>query len=358
MLTLMLAQCTYAPPQPSGPTLTATPSLSRHLLIEVTGNLNHKRTGWKEYLPLSFGVSLDQDDLLQAAGDAKGLIVCADLSLARIPSGYHGGVPCPQTQPILVRGDSLVVEPRRNTLLTSSIPYIISPRYTFIQTPQPAFKWHPSNSGNITYAVQIQGKDLIWSMEVTTTELVYPISAPALVPDTPYRLTVVGNNGHSSTEEQTAVDLSFVLLSPDKVTTTRELAGRIQGIGLNQQAVYFTLAEIYATQGLRADAIALLEKMAFQSNAPAVDHRLADLYREVGLYIEAQVAYEQALHSYQTLGDTAGEAATLAGLGIVCRASGDDAAAQDRLMQALKLYQTIGDAKGISWVETVLAEIK
>jgi len=358
-LALVLASCSPLPPSSSAtaPISTSSPDLGLHLLVEATGNLTHKRLGWEEYLPLSFGAALDRDDLLRAAPDAEGLIVCADLSLAQVPTDYHGGLPCPRAEPVLMRGESLVVGPRRDGLPAFSIPYILSPRHTFIQTPYPLLRWHPSTTGTITYTVRVWGGDLDWRTETTATELHYPDDAPPLAPKTPYYLTVVDAEGRSSEEEQTTLDVSFSLLPTEEVEAVRAMVAQARTLGLDERGTQFLETEIYATHRLRADGITRLEELAAQENAPAIHRRLGDLYLGIGLYTEAQRVYERALAAYRVLGDRAGEAAALAGLGLAHRGDGDDITARDYLEQARDLYQAMVDADGVVHVESVLTEM-
>jgi len=353
-LTLLLVHCG---PPPS-PTPISTPDLGLHLLVEVTGDLSHKRPGWEAYQPLSFGAALDWRDLLQAASDAEGLIVCADLSLAQVPPGYHGGLPCPRTKPVLERGESLVVGPRRDGLLAFSIPYVLSPRHTFIKTSHPLLRWHPSTTGTITYTVRVWGGDLDWQKKTTTIPLTYPDDAPPLAPRTPYYLTVVDAEGHSSEEEQTALDVSFSLLLPQEVDTIQTLVAQACDLELAERATQLLEAEIYAAHGLRASAITLLEELAAGEDAPTVHRRLGNLYLEMGLYTEAQDAYERALDGYHALGDREGEAHVLAGLGLARRGNGDDATARAHLEQALSVYRGIGDVDDTANVEAILVEME
>jgi len=329
-----------------------------HLLVEVKGDLIYKRPGWKEYLPLSFGTALNRGDLVQVAIDAEGLVVCTDLSLAQVSSGYHGGLPCPQAEPIMMRGESLMVGPRRGTPPVASIPYVLSPRHTFILTSTPMLRWRLSSTGVVTYTVRVWGGSVDWQMETPATELIYPGDAPSLEPRTPYHLVVVDSGGHSSTEEKTPLDLSFVLLSPGEIETVKALVALARGLRLNGWAIRFVEAEIYASRGLRADAIALLEELARTEDAPAIPRRLGDLYLEVGLYTEARDVYKRALEGYRTLGDKYGEAHVLTGLGLAYRGDRDEATARDYLKQALSVYQAVGDADGGVRAKKVLAELK
>jgi len=355
-LAVILAGCCAPIPMPT-PTPTYPPDLGLHLLVEVTGDLTHKRSGWKEYLPLSFGTALDRGDLLKAAPDAEGLIVCADLSLAQVPAGYHGGLSCPQSEPILTRGENLMVGPRRSAVTPSFIPYVLSPRHTFIQTPCPLLSWQPSGTGTVTYTVRVLGSVLDWQTETVATELRYPDSAPPLGPGVPYRLIVTDTDGRSSEEEETTLDLTFALLPSEETTVVQMLVAQVRGLGLSERAIRLLEAEIYATQGLRDDAIALLENLAAGEDAPAIHGRLGDLCLEVGLYTEARSAYEHALAGYRNLGDRAGEAATLVELGLACWGNRGDDTAQDYMEQARAVYQNLGDAEGMSWVERTLSAI-
>lgn len=340
----------------SEPTLIPTPDVGLHLLVEVTGDLSHERPGWKEPLPLSFGTSLDWDDLLRAAPDAKGLIVCADLSVTSVPADYYGGLPCPQETPILRRGKRLVANPQRGKPEDYSIPYVLGPRHTFIQTPHPLLRWHPSSTGTVTYTVQVWDGSLDWQGQTTATEWVYPDDAPPLEPGIPYYLVVVGGR-HSSEEEKTSLDLSFVLRTPAEVAAVQSLVTQVQGLGLDERAICLLEAEIYAAHKLWADAIVLLEELTSKEDAPTVHRRLGDLYLEVGLYIEAQETYKSALDGYRALGQKDGEAHVVAGLGLAYRGDHDDATARNYLEQAWDLYKALGDADGMTRVENVLDEM-
>lgn len=371
MLTLTHCPTQTPTPTPSAPTVTLTPTptptltpsptlapvpdFGLYLLVEVRGSLNYKHPGWKDYLPLSFGTTLERGYLLRAKSDAQGLVVCADLSLWTVPPDYDGGLDCPQDTPILMRGESQMVEPRRGATQMGSIPYVLSPRHTFIQTDHPLLRWHPSTTGTVTYAVQVWGGALDWRTEITTTELLYPDNAPPLKPGVPYYLTVVDASDRSSKKEQTALDLSFNLLSPEKRETVRSLEEQAWGLSLDERGTRFLLAEIYASHYLIADAIALLEELAVQEeNTPTVYRRLGDLYREVGLYSEAKGAYESALAGYCALGDRAGEASALVGLGLAHRGDRDDLTARYYLEKAMSTCQVIGDDKCTAQVQAML----
>ncbi|MFL7808031.1 MAG: tetratricopeptide repeat protein [Anaerolineae bacterium] len=358
---LLVTSIHCAPRRASTSTPTPAPDseagLAMHLLVESSGRLTHKRPGWQEDLPLSFGAILDRDDLLQVGSGAEGLVACADLSVASLPADYYGGLPCPVAEPYLVQKGSFVLGPRRSMAADSSIPYILSPRHTFLQSERPLLRWHPSESGTVVYTVHVWGDSVDWQTETSATELRYPDDAPALRPGVSYHLTVIDSDGHSSEEEKTALDLSFVLLSPDIEAAVQALVTQAQGLGLSQRAAHLLESQIYDGHDLRADAIALLEEMAPSQDAPGVYRRLGNLYLEVGLYTEAAESFDLARSGYTALGDIEGEAAALAGLGLAHRGDGDDATAREWLEQARDLYQRLGEGSGLAGVESVLDQV-
>lgn len=347
------------------PSSTATPNppsaLCPYLLVDAIGEIGHKRPGWQEYLPLAFGATLEWADLLRTGKNAHGLVVCSNhtnLTVAELPGDYLGGLPCSRTKRVLTRGDSLVVGPQRSTPAGLSFPYIIRPRYTFLQTANPLIRWHPSSTGTITYTVRVLGGSVDWQTETTATELIYPDNAPSLEPGVPYIIKVVDSEGSSSAQEKTALDLGFVLLSATEVDAMKALVSQVSELGLSDQATRFVEAEIYASRGLRADAIVLFEELGLSVDAPAIHRRLGDLYLEVGLYVEAISAYRSALNGYRTLRDKYGEAHVLTGIGLAFRGDRNENEAQEYFRQALSLYEAFSDLENAENVRSLLNETK
>ena len=356
-LSLALAGCAgagrAAPTAPPG----AGTKLGLHLLVESTGQLTRKRPGWQEALPLSFGAVLDRDDLLEVGPGAEGLVACADLSVSELSPGYHGGLPCPADGALLVREGSFVLGPRRSMAAGASIPYVQSPRHTYLVTAHPVLRWHPSGPDATTYTVRVWGGGIEWEAQTAATELRYPEHAPALQPGVSYSLSVTDSAGRSSEEEKTALDLSFVLLGAQEAAAVEALVAQARGLGLSQRAADLLVSQIYDGHDLRAEAIALLEGMAPRQDAPGLYRRLGELYLEVGLYSEAAGAFELARAGYGALGDLEGEAAALAGMGLAHRGNGDDATARGWLEQARDLYQRLGEGGGLAGVEDVLGQV-
>jgi hypothetical protein len=353
-LLVLLNCCAPASPSPA-PTSTSPSTLGQHLVVELEGKLGYKRPGWKEYVPLSFGTALSRGDLLQAEPNSEGVIVCADLSVTSLAAGYLGGLPCPEDLPILTRGESLVVAPRRDLATPSAVPYLLSPRRTFIRTGSPLIRWAATDAGTTSYAVRLWGGDLEWETTTETTEVRYPKDAPPLRPGTAYQITVTDSSGRSSDSERATMDLSFALLAPEETAQIEALVAQVQGLGLGERATRLLEAEVYAAHQLRADAIAILEDLSVEGNVPSVHQRLGGLYLEMGLYTEAEAAYEEALAGYRSMGDRAGEASALMGMGIARQGDRDESTARDNLAQARDLYSSLGDVEGAGRANEALA---
>jgi len=322
------------------------------MLVEIEGNISHKRPGWKHYQPLSFGALLDHKDLIQAESGARGKIVCGNLEVVDIPSGYSGAMLCPRGEPTLTRGarESLVRKPDRGAV-SDEIPYVLSPRRTALMTSTPILRWHPSKIGYATYTVRVSSSGSDWQVQTTDLELRYPLDAPTLELGSPYHLAVTDSQGRSSLEEKTSLDLNFWLLAPEEQQVIQALITKVQGLGLNVEGAALVTAGIYEDHEVRADAIDLLESVAAQNRRPNVDRWLGDLYWDVGLSHEAIDAYGRAEVGYSDWGDQEGKATALVGRGIVWLGVSERAKAQAYLNEARDIYEALGDTEAANRVK-------
>ncbi|MBN2007014.1 MAG: tetratricopeptide repeat protein [Anaerolineae bacterium] len=348
--------CTRPPTTPASTATVGAPThaIALNFLVDTTGEVKLKRQGWSDYTPVTFGTPLEWGDLVQVSDTATAAIACADLSVETLRPGYLGGLPCAQTQPVLIRAEAPVLTPRSGAL--PLYPAILSPRATFLLDPYPRLKWSPVTTQVVTYTVTVRGYALNWQAYTQQTELVYPTDAPALQPGGDGYVLVVEANGHSS-EEEGNVFRGFTLLGADQVAQIQHYAQQIAALNLSDAGRRYVTAQMYASQGLRAAATTDLEALVQSTPSPAAWNALANQYLAVGLYGNAAAAYETAQQSAVTHGDALAQAYALWGLGQAYHSLNAVTAARGYAQQALAAFQSLNDAAGIRLSETLLAEL-
>ncbi len=324
-----------------------------HLIVALNGQLSVKRIGWTDYAPAVFGMALRNGDLLRVEGGGLATVACADLTLARAAGGVSS-VPCKVSKPLLTYRDSLIVPTRADPPIGA--PIILSPRKTKVLTAQPTLRWMAAGSTNI-YDVSIRGGNLSWTTRVNgATEIVYPADAPALQPGASYKL-VVTTSGRSS-DEETEPGLGFTMLKADEAQAVLAALERIRSLGLAEPAQNLLIANLYASQGLHAEAIAVLQRLTVAASEPALMRTLGDLYLKVSLIRQAENAYLAAAQLSERVGDIEGMAASHNTLGLVYETLGNRAEAIAQTSQAIAAYQKLGDAKTVQQMQERLASLQ
>lgn len=323
-----------------------------HTLVAVQGHLSVKREGWDQYAPALFGMVFRQGDLLRLEGNSQATLVCADLTLATVPSGI-GGVPCKVTRPVLRYAGSLVNPTRAD--VSEDIPMVISPRKTKLLNPHPILRWTPV-AGASVYTVRVQGPDLDWSTEVIgATEIMYPDDAPPLLAGSTYKVTVVA--GERSSAEVSEPGLGFTLLTNEEAKSVRDEEARIRALGLADTPTRFLLATLYRAWELNAEAIEQLELLAENTREPAVWRSLGDLYLKTGVNSLAEERYIQALLLSQEANDTEGQAWVQKALGLLSEARGNLQEAQEHLEKAQRLYEALGDSASVREIQERVTQL-
>jgi hypothetical protein len=337
----------------SVPPATPTPPLAGvHLVVAVQGPVSLKREGWSAYAPVLFGTTLRYGDLLRLDASAQATVVCADLSLRRVPSGV-GGVPCPVAQVELDYNGSRVNPTRSNP--SGDFPLVVAPRKTKLLNPRPTLRWTPV-AGTTRYTVSVRGPKVTWSTEVNSgTEVVYPDTAPALLAGATYKVTVVA--GNRSSDEEPLPGLGFTLLNTDEAREVRAAETKIRALGLADTPTRLLLANLYASRErqLYAEAIAQLEGLATTAQEAAVPRTLGDLYLTLGLNRLAEERYLQAFARSESAGDMEGQALAQHALGRIDEVLGNPGESAQRLRKAMELYQQLGDGKTVKEIEQRLA---
>ncbi len=283
-------------------------------------------------------------------------MVCPDLKLAALQSNYVGPIPCEETNVPLIRDGSYVVKPRRgNTLLMQEIPYVISPRFTFLVTGQPLLRWNPTRPGGEPYQVRVQGGSVDWKVTVEDSQVVYPDTAPPLSAGVPYVVSVTDSQGHSSKEEKAQIDLSFGLLQAEQMKSYQAIQKRVEAMSLKSlEARDLVVVEVNITFGLRADAIRDLEKLTSKASSPWIHLHLAELYRDIGLYEESLPASEAARKAFIEQKNLAGEAQSLLLSGLSTQELEDNEEAKRLFAESLGLFTRLGDSEQAAFVESLL----
>ena len=332
----MLLGCGAPQPTPARPAGGGTES---GLIVGVQGDAAVKRAGWRDYAPALFGAPLRRGDLLRLGSAGSATVACADLKLATVEGGVSG-YPCqtaPRT-PLVYEGTLL--NPTRGDNGSGDTPLVISPRKTKLLNPRPVLRWQPM-PGAKSYKLSLRGTN--WTAEMSgASELPYPDSAPALQPGVTYRLVVTA--GDRSSSEEPGAGLGFSVLGAAEAKAVKEAEAKIRALSLTETATALLIANVYATNGLYAEAVEGLERLPGPQE-PAVLRLLGDLYISTGLNRLAEERYTTALARSEALSDVEGQAQAHHALGRIYDALGNPAEARRHLSGALALYDRLGDAK-------------
>lgn len=349
LLSLVVCACgatARATPNPAGDTPV-------NLVVGVEGNISIKRQGWTDYAPAFFGMALRNDDLLRLDGSSQATVACSDLTLAKAAGGVSA-VPCKGTKSMLVSGGRLVMPTRADAPL--EIPLLVSPRKTKLMSAHPILRWSPV-AGTTLYKVSLRGPNLSWSSDVSgKTEIAYPSDAPALAAGATYKLSVTA--GARSSDEESIPGLGFTMLKAEEAQVVRDGEARIRGLGVSDAAARLLVANLYASQGLIAEAIEQMESLMAVAAEPAIARALGDLYLKIGLNRLAEERYTQALALSQKLNDVEGQAIAQNALGLVYEALGNKAEAVQRSQKAIEWYQKLGDSKTIAQIQDRITSLQ
>jgi tetratricopeptide (TPR) repeat protein len=185
----------------------------------------------------------------------------------------------------------------------------------------------------------------------------YPDDGPSLQPNTPYRLVIEADNGRSSAEE-TTIGLGFKLLDTAQVTEINQIVERINAQNLPEVSRALTLANLYTSYNLIADAIQTLEAVPQAEKTADVYRQLGDRYRQIGLPLEAEVQYQAVIALAGANRNPFELAAAQAGLGEVRYALGDRDDAVQLIRAAKTGYERLGDGEQVTQLEARLRQIQ
>jgi len=326
-----------------------------HLAVLVEGNVSVKEKGWSNFAPVVFGTALQLGDLLRLEDTAHAKIICSDLTLHDLQPGLVG-IPCAGTRDLLRSSEGSLINATRNWSYDGSYPLVLSPRKTKLLSRNPILRWN-AVPGAKSYRIIVRSPKSSWSDVVTTTQTIYPDSAPELQPGTDYKLIVETKDQSSSSEP--GLGLGFSLLDRNEAKAVTEQEARINKLGLETGTTAFLIAHLYASHEMNAEAIDRLEALAKDFKAAAVERLLADLYMRVGLPRQAETCYLKSVNLSKDEKDEVGEMkAHLALARIYEQVLGNPKAASEQLNVTLELANKIGDNSTADQAGLLLAEVK
>jgi hypothetical protein len=263
-------------------------------------------------------------------------------------------------QPPTRIGNRAIVTPRP---VDRYIPYIISPRATRLLTDQPTLRWNDATDAN-SFTITMRGRGLNWTGEFSREQVcldgickvVYPGNEP-LQPGVSYKLVVQADTNRASTEDSTG-GLGFKLIESDKAEEVQSIAQRIKEQDLSNEFKALALAERYADYDLIAEAIETLEGLEHAEKLAPVYRLLGDLYRRIGLVLEAEVEYLEAVELAKSTENLDELAAANAGLGEAWYARGNREEGVGLLEEAKAIYEQVEDRERVSELAARLEELK
>jgi hypothetical protein len=327
-------------------------------IARVQGEVLLKREEWPDFHPATVGTILCLGDQLRPAKGSQVRVQCADANqtLWTVRDGMTSGAANGCPKPAEPRNTPFGSTPpsRGETLASSRIPYIISPRRTLLLTTSPTLRWH-GVSGAKSYTVRVRGEgEDYWKTEVSGTEVVY--AGNPLKPGVYYSVIVETDNQRDSREEDLE-GLGFKLLDEQEQSQLQTARNQLTKQELDEQAFALSLADLYIRYDLKAEAIATLEALVNKGTTTAAVYRtLGELYRRVGLPPLAQSAYLRAIELAST-SDIEAQAEANASLGEVYAALGEKNKAIQYINQALIKYESLAASERVRELKNQLTEL-
>ncbi|NES02382.1 MAG: tetratricopeptide repeat protein [Okeania sp. SIO2F4] len=278
----------------------ATPVLSSpaHILIDVRGNVQVKKSQWKDFIQAESGILLSSEDEIKLGSNSSVKVYCSDRNkwVLEEPGTYLVSQGCPEGEAVIrLCPDCNNPGGRFPTIKEEKLkelPYLISPRNTNVFNEPLTIRWNKV-FGATSYTVKVEGEEEEWEKETNETQILYD---GKLEPGEYYTVTVLADNGATSAQEDERQDLWFIVLEDQEAKTLREQVAVIKQQGLSQEQEGLTLAYFYRQNELNFEAIQVLEGLVkSRSQIATVYQLLGDIYRQVGLSLMAKEVYQQGL---------------------------------------------------------------
>jgi len=311
-----------------------------HFLLTTSGNVQVKREGWSDYIPVAFGTMLRSADLLKVEG--KATVLCANLTVK--PAPELGSTPCSDIRTGGEDNGARFSFPRLKRNSPENIPYILYPRNPLVLDRRPLLRWSDTGASTYTVGITQEGMTMLWERTVAGSALPYPADVPPLQPNVNYTLLVRDNDSDLTSDKDPAKGLGFQVVTQNNLASLEATREQISGLSpLAAPARQLALGVYYASgdiseNGFRplGEAWPIFQLLALTQETPAIYLRLSEVLAQLQLPREAKEAYQTTLKSAELLGDSESQAAAHAAL---WQLTGDET----HFNRAISLYQQLGD---------------
>ncbi|MEL7035316.1 MAG: tetratricopeptide repeat protein [Cyanobacteria bacterium J06592_8] len=339
-------------------------------IIEADGQAFLKRKNWSEYRPTFVGTELYAEDQIKLESEANLMAICYEnWETWRIPANTVSQPldGCLATQCVPTDDGCVPFDASRignQVFAADNIPYIISPRHTYLLSNQPlVLRWNPvANATRYTVKIKSPSEE-IWETEVSENQVTYS-EKNIFKPDLRYTVIIYADTEDADTEvssldvespfpKKDPLGEGFIFVSEAEqqqiLATAEQLTQQLGG-----EAQVLTLAGFYQRKGLNTEAIAILESFIEKGyHTAAVYQMLGTLYQQIQLPVFAQEYYLKSLGLIE-IDDVAGSAEVQAALGEVYAALGEKEKAIHWLKLANNSYQELGESERGEEVQKLL----
>ncbi|PDW01004.1 hypothetical protein [Candidatus Viridilinea mediisalina] len=344
----------------TGCSLTASaPNPPLHILVDVEGHAEVKRSDWQSYAPAMFGTMLTSGDELRVQGRAT--IVCSDLQLI-VVDDHQGIIPCGAETHIL--SYPLLEAVGSSHSHGDSIPLVITPLQGRLLDPRPQIRWTPAHDAEgyrvtlLRSVTLLTDERVVWERDVgAVTSMDFPDDVAALEPGVAYQFVVAVANDPQRSSQQ---DERFLrnpnlvrLLSARDTELISAYTEQIAALGLDPTAQKLVLATLYYQQRLTIDALALL---ADAPDEPVISYVRGMIYLQINASL-AEEAFQQALAQSLERNDLEGQGVALRILSRLALIQDDQAASMAYLRASLEIYRQIGATETVRRFEASLAAL-
>lgn len=318
------------------------------LIVGVLGKAYVKPARSPRFIPLKLNMAVFGGTNLHVTESSKAMLACGT-SYKELTPGVHP-VPCSPGDPSPIWVGTRIVDP--STIRGGAdFPRLLSPRTGALLNAHPTFRWTPVPNA-AQYSIVVRGGTVDWSAIVKSTEIVYPNSAPPLVPGPTYKVTIFAARRGNS-DDELVPGLWFRILSPEDAEKVKARETEIKNLNLEAASKQLLIAYLYASYDLIAEAITLLkDASADQESCRA----LAELYIRSLLLDKAKEQYTKVVE--MAAEDMPGRAAAYDRLGQIYEAWHDKDQATQKYQNALKVYVDLEDWNKVSEFAILLSKLQ